>query len=140
MGQGKIQIKCVISPNILNHGTDGRRKRHPGLCRTLWYHFIHSDGSTSSEDLFFDQVVAQLQEILISPHFENDLTSFMRTHWHIFDQGATQASLQLAFSEYQGKMKAYLQNVCISPCRILLRECLSSPGPASGSFCRAGGI
>ena len=45
----------------------------------------YPDTPTSAEDLKFDTIISGLQEVVISPEFENTLSNFMRNHWHIFN-------------------------------------------------------
>lgn len=89
----------------------GRRKQFTVIRRNLLYSSPHLESNKSAEDIKFDHIITELQEILIDPNFEKSLTTFMEDNWATFSDHAKGDAELKVFQAYQTQMRQYLQNV-----------------------------
>lgn len=92
----------------LNH--DGGLELCLGILGGLQYLACYSDAPKSPEDMKFDQIIMEMQQIVIDPHFENTLTNFMSQHWGTLDHPQQAQQIQL-FQNYQQTIQQYLHTV-----------------------------
>lgn len=75
--------------------------------------FIKIDTS-SPEEIFFDQVVAALQEIIVNEKFEKIQTKFMKQHCFEFeDSEENKMSYMAVFKNYQNLIEKHIEKVSL---------------------------
>lgn len=76
----------------------------------------HPELNRSADDMIFDQIISELQEVLIGAGFEAALNSFMKENC---DGSKKEAQV---FAEYSAQLKNYIQNVPLSPMQGIRRK------------------
>jgi hypothetical protein len=78
----------------------------------------YADSEKSPDDVKFDRIIEELQEILIHPDFERVLCGFMRNHWGVFDGNSGKEAELKVFHQYRAEIQNYLEKVLILKPRI----------------------
>lgn len=103
----------MVYPIYLNlyYGANGGRELHHGIRRSIQYHTLHLDENKQPDDLRFDSIISELQEIMIDPHFEKTLDAFMKSNWASFGDNSNKQKEKEVFLAYKHEIENYLQNV-----------------------------